>query len=1020
MKNVKRALSLVLVLALALSMCVLGAGAVKYSDVENSYAYSAEVQFLSDLEIITGYPDGTFQPEGTITRAESAAVIFRMLAGKQSAAENYQGGTVFSDVSAEHWASGYVNFCTEMGIINGYPDGTFLPDQDVTYGEYVTMLARALGLDIGKDLSYPFGYIAEATVENVNYGVDLSASEPCPRGAVAKLTYNAILDATYRRIANNIYVTEKPTIAKDVLKLQLMEGVVTSIDNYDWAGDNAVGEGKFRITWAKDTENIDNRDGTANSTWAADYELDNSYLGKAVKVWYKPDSVTASGDKVYAVIEKASSTASLPHIVLKGAIDGEYNELTYALDDVDYTAKLDNDCVFVENNEYIGDIGGAEGADAYFGAYMDATEFYAPGIRAWLPINYNFIDNDNDGKYEFVVREVYGFGEVANLTSSKVQIDGQTAVDRNDDAGNAYDWNDALNDVEIEDWVLYYADGAITVPGEASVLLDLAEGPDFASDLFEDTHYATFEKLEMQTLELENIVDDDKFTFDGTTYRTWTYGGADFLDTNPDLTVDVAEIGDEYDIYATTKFGGIIAKSELVTPSSGKYLVVREIERDGDENLGGNFDILAVNEKGDEEVYTVKAKDDRNLEIYEDNDKADEIGLTYEAVKALKQSNALCEYTTNSEGQITSLNAYAGAIDLDPTEGNGDEFSSTYAGQQVDADGDNYKKTTGLLRTTDGTSYYITDTTLVYVIMPNGADTTTKVYTGAFPKVELGGGEYATVDITGMQTKTSSGVTEVKAMAVYTDAAVSGTSGVSASENVTGYLRSITRFGDAETGYGYEYTIAYDGDVAATFRTATVDEAGDLSDLSEDDIIFPEDFRDNKADVIVFDIQTDGTVANMRYMNDAYTAEMNGDLALIGSPDSNDYYGTFMVSNVNNSRKMVTLVPMLNEEGDGLDANLIPGAKKAADVVDEDVLAIANRNIGNEITYKVADDAVVYVIDMASTNEAKVEIGSLGSLIRPTLDRETDEILEGYLVSFAYDADDEVITAIFFNDLIVD
>ena len=206
MKNVKRALSLVIVLALALSMCVMGAGAVKYSDVESTYAYSAEVQFLSDLEIITGYPDGTFQPEGTITRAEAAAVIFRTLAGKESSSENYKGATDFVDVGVDHWACGYINFAVEMGIITGYPDGTFLPEKEISYAEYVTMLARALGLDIGKDLSYPYGYIAEATVENVNYGVDLAAAEPCSRGAVAKLTYNAILDATYRRIANNIYV----------------------------------------------------------------------------------------------------------------------------------------------------------------------------------------------------------------------------------------------------------------------------------------------------------------------------------------------------------------------------------------------------------------------------------------------------------------------------------------------------------------------------------------------------------------------------------------------------------------------------------------------------------------------------------------------------------------------------------------------------------------------------------------------------------------------------------------------
>lgn len=983
MKNVKRALSLVLVLALALSMCVLGAGAVKYSDVESAYAYSAEVQFLSDLEIITGYPDGTFQPEGTITRAEAAAVIFRMLAGKQSAAENYQGGTVFSDVPADHWASGYVNFATEMGIINGYPDGTFLPDQKISYGEYVTMLARALGLDIGKDLSYPFGYIAEATVENVNYGVDLSASEPCSRGAVAKLTYNAILDATYRRIANNIYVTEKPTIAKDVLKLELAEGVVTSIGLYDWAGDNAVGEDKFRI--------IEKIEANADE-FNFDYELDNSYLGKEVKVWYKPDAVTASGDKVYAVVEKKSASATLPHIVLKGAVEGKANELTYALNDVDYKAKLDDNCIFVENNEYLGSI------DAVFGQNdtdVDATTFYPTAIRMWLPINYTFIDNDNDGKYEFVVRQVYGFAEVANITSSKITLDGMSSIDRKDDKGTAYDWNDGLDGVEAEDWVIYYCDGALTKGAGAGALM--SQGPDFDNDLYEDTKVASFEKMELQTLAVEEAIDHDKFVFDGVTYRTWTYGTL-VLDTNPDLNTDT-KLGDEFDLHMTKKFGGIIAESEIVSKSTGKYLVITDVERDA--AFGGKkFDIAAVNEKDDDDVYTVKVGE-KKVDYYEDSEKvAANQTLDRDAVAELV-NDALVEYTTNSNGEITSMDVYQPS-----------EEDSVYA------DGKSFKKTSGILTTAGNNTYCINSDTLVYVIMPNG-QVEYKVYKGNFPTITLpgedqyGNTQYATLDIIGIKTKEVSGTQEVKAIALYTDEEIGRASGASAQDDVTGYLRSV-KVAQSDDGYAFEYTIAYDGDVEAKFRSATVDTEDDLDDLVSDDLVIDRAaFNADKADVVVFNIQPDGTVTDMRYMTDADM--MNDDLSFIGAVgDGNDYYGSFVATNYNSKNNMVTLVP-LTDEGAGLAPQFIPGAKKAPRVTDAEALAVATANyeMMGTTTYKLASDAVVYVIDMDSTNEAKVEIGSIGSIGKANF--KDGYMVEATLVGFAYDADDELITAVFVN-----
>jgi len=984
MKNVKRVLSFILVLALSLSICVLGVGALKYSDVESNYAYSDEVQFLSDLEIIKGYPDGTYKAENTVTRAEAAAVIFRMLAGKESSSENYKGATDFSDVAKEHWACGYINFAVEMGIVNGYPDGTFGPEKQITYAEYVTMLARALGLDIGKDLSYPYGYIAEATVENVNYGVDLSADQPCSRGAVAKLTYNSILDATYRRIANNIYVTEKPTIAKNVLKLEVYEGVVTSIDLYDWAGNNAAGEGKIRIT---------NTDKGKASSDTFDYDLDKSYLGKEVKIWYKPDSVTASGDKVYAIVEQKNAGMTLPHIVLKGAVDKNELKLTYALNDTDYTVKLDENCVFVENNEYIGDV------NAIFGDEMNAVMFYPAGevkdggIRAWLPITYGFIDNDADGKYEFVTRNVYGFAEVSSITTSKIHLEGLSSIDRKGDNGKAYNWNVSLSDVEAEDWVLYYADGAVSEAGKTAKLATLMKGPAFEKNgLYGDTHYAEFEKLEFDAFELEEIIDHDRFVFDGAVYRAWS-AGAEYLED-----LEEAEVSDGFEIWYTNAFGGIIASAEAADVSTGDFLVITEINS---KNLfSGDFEVKAVLDNGKESVFKVKSdKTKNNLTVYIDSEKTVQLPLVKENLRV----GGLYEYKMNKSGVITELDLY--------TEAEYDEAGTytTWVGDdsQIDikrAHDYYYKKNSGKLNT-ENKDYILSDNAVVFVMKYKNDGTElefdeAKVYVGSFPQIKTD--ENGEAWVVGAKEKDFSGTNEAKAIVVNVYASDFGISSVSETEDIAGYLRAVRRTGSVDKGYFYEYTIAFGDDVEAKLFSRAGKDIDDLEEIVEDDDLIDNEgwvkYMGSKAQVILFDIAHDGTITDMRVQA---RADADG---VTGSTDGNDYYSSFMATAVSASKGRITVVAVDDGSATG-------SAKIAKGYTDEDVIDCALDS--KEELYAVAKDCQVFIFDMDSTNQAKVEMGSLGDITKLQNDC-------GSLFSFAYDADEDEITAIFVNGTLIE
>ncbi len=117
-------------------------------------------------------------------------------------------------------------------IIDGYPDGTFKPSKEVSYQEFIKMIVVALGHGIKSTddpISYPNGYLAIATTEKVTTGVNATSTQPASRSIVAKLAYNAIMDATYLRVAKDEDDDTKATIARDVLGIKSVEGTLTAL-----------------------------------------------------------------------------------------------------------------------------------------------------------------------------------------------------------------------------------------------------------------------------------------------------------------------------------------------------------------------------------------------------------------------------------------------------------------------------------------------------------------------------------------------------------------------------------------------------------------------------------------------------------------------------------------------------------------------------------------------------------------------------------------------------------------------
>lgn len=132
----------------------------KFSDVSSGAWYAQSVDYLVSIGIITGYSDGTFKPDQTITRAEFATIASRFDALADSS------GNAFGDVPGSHWAVSYINSAYAKGWINGYPDGTFKPDNSITRAEVVkivnTMLDRKIDDKALAEVKNPYSDITRS------------------------------------------------------------------------------------------------------------------------------------------------------------------------------------------------------------------------------------------------------------------------------------------------------------------------------------------------------------------------------------------------------------------------------------------------------------------------------------------------------------------------------------------------------------------------------------------------------------------------------------------------------------------------------------------------------------------------------------------------------------------------------------------------------------------------------------------------------------------------------------------
>lgn len=172
-----------------------------YSDIAVDNVCYTHIERLTDFGFISGYDDGTFKPNNYVSRAETAklACVARNLQVIGLETETLP----YSDITSEHWAYNYIVCITYEGMVSGYDDDTFRPNDTITYNEYLKIFVNLLGYDsYAQDKGgYPIGYIETADEMKLTDGIEFEGDDIVTRDDAA-IIMNRALDVPLYKITS--------------------------------------------------------------------------------------------------------------------------------------------------------------------------------------------------------------------------------------------------------------------------------------------------------------------------------------------------------------------------------------------------------------------------------------------------------------------------------------------------------------------------------------------------------------------------------------------------------------------------------------------------------------------------------------------------------------------------------------------------------------------------------------------------------------------------------------------------
>ena len=389
------------------------------------------VDMLVALGVVDGFEDGSFQPNGTVTRAQMAKMIYVLRTGKSDASAYNNDKTSFTDINS-HWAAGYIKYCQSLGIIAGKSNTKFDPNGKVTAQEAAKMLLVTLGYNaekaglVGSNWASKTNALADEN--GLLKDVNTSFTAACPRQYAAQLIYNTVFaptvvwrDDAYQH--TNVLDKDNQTVGEKYMNLVKENAGVL------YACSEVEGKDYYTISTSAGQK-------TYNKVPTDVSEL----LGQNVKVLVKHDN-NGNYDKAYGVYADEDSKILATGFVSGLEADGDKIKLDGTSYKFDNGYSLDTTLVY-DTNKDTNAVSLRSLANA-----ADKT-VVTPTVAA---SKIKLIDNDGNGKVDAAVKTPVQVAKVTSVSKTSFSVKYLTAGVSN----KTIDFDDAevYNGIKKDDFV---------------------------------------------------------------------------------------------------------------------------------------------------------------------------------------------------------------------------------------------------------------------------------------------------------------------------------------------------------------------------------------------------------------------------------------------------------------------------------------------------------------------------------------------------------------------------------------
>lgn len=181
-------LSMAIISFAFLANIALGLSPVKkiFSDVTGETKYATAIEFLKYGKIVEGYSDGEYKPEKLLNRAEFLKILEDLIA-EEGIDPKFAKKECFTDVKADEWYTEYICYAKETGVVSGYEDGTFKPEQTINLVEALKITLKAFGYEYKQTNTWYKGLVEVASYMNIIPPDFTSFSQKVNRGQMAEL-----------------------------------------------------------------------------------------------------------------------------------------------------------------------------------------------------------------------------------------------------------------------------------------------------------------------------------------------------------------------------------------------------------------------------------------------------------------------------------------------------------------------------------------------------------------------------------------------------------------------------------------------------------------------------------------------------------------------------------------------------------------------------------------------------------------------------------------------------------------